>query len=337
MLVLRIRVLIEGGDVSVEPVATSYEYDFNIQDDSEGMTGGTGVQDYGFRLYNKAAGRFLSIDPLTSSYPMLTPYQFASNSPIVNIDLDGLESHPSIFGPGADGRPRILSASDNTVVHSIYSAENPTVDLAAIEQSTYMPEPALHKIFSGLLAAVTAPLNAISNDHAAGNARRLGNEARANELTTLSNEQYIEAAVGSAVGWGVGKTLRLGSTPISAPVKASVELQSSALRMSDDIIEGAFNTTSGETLDFMGQALVTRNSTGTTLEITEGILYPNNIVGNALKNEIGPRAILQTKNEIVKFAKAEGHSELRLQFRRAPNSSSANPGKNTEFIIDLKK
>ncbi len=53
---------------------------------------GTEVQDYGFRLYNKAAGRFLSTDPLTSSYPMLTPYQFASNTPIQAIDLDELEA-----------------------------------------------------------------------------------------------------------------------------------------------------------------------------------------------------------------------------------------------------
>jgi GH24 family phage-related lysozyme (muramidase) len=35
--------------------------------------------------------RFLSVDPLTGKYPELTPYQFASNSPISGIDLDGLE------------------------------------------------------------------------------------------------------------------------------------------------------------------------------------------------------------------------------------------------------
>jgi polyhydroxyalkanoate synthesis regulator phasin len=32
------------------------------------------------------------VDPLTSKYPMLTPYQFASNTPIQAIDLDGLEA-----------------------------------------------------------------------------------------------------------------------------------------------------------------------------------------------------------------------------------------------------
>ena len=47
--------------------------------------------DYGFRIYNPGIGRFLSVDPLTNEYPFLTPYQFASNSPIAGIDLDGLE------------------------------------------------------------------------------------------------------------------------------------------------------------------------------------------------------------------------------------------------------
>jgi hypothetical protein len=36
----------------------------------------------------------LSVDPLTQSYPWLTPYQFASNRPIDGIDRDGLEFEP---------------------------------------------------------------------------------------------------------------------------------------------------------------------------------------------------------------------------------------------------
>jgi hypothetical protein len=36
--------------------------------------------------------RFLSVDPLTRNFPFLTPYQYASNTPIQAIDLDGLES-----------------------------------------------------------------------------------------------------------------------------------------------------------------------------------------------------------------------------------------------------
>lgn len=55
--------------------------------------------DYGFRIYNAGFGKFLRVDPLTSSYPELTPYQFASNRPIDGVDLDGLEylsiNHPA--------------------------------------------------------------------------------------------------------------------------------------------------------------------------------------------------------------------------------------------------
>ena len=47
--------------------------------------------DYGFRNYDPQIGRFTQLDPLTDDYPELTPYQYASNDPISNIDIDGLE------------------------------------------------------------------------------------------------------------------------------------------------------------------------------------------------------------------------------------------------------
>ena len=68
----------------------SYRFRFNGKElDKE--TTNTTIYDYGFRIYSPALGRFLSVDPLTSKYPMLTPYQFASNKPISGVDLDGLE------------------------------------------------------------------------------------------------------------------------------------------------------------------------------------------------------------------------------------------------------
>ncbi|MEL7222015.1 MAG: RHS repeat-associated core domain-containing protein, partial [Bacteroidota bacterium] len=69
----------------------SYRYGFNGKEkDDDGEFGST-VYDYGFRIYNPQIAKFLSVDPLTRSYPMLTPYQYASNNPIAFIDLDGLE------------------------------------------------------------------------------------------------------------------------------------------------------------------------------------------------------------------------------------------------------
>ena len=71
-----------------------YRYGFNgkeIDKGDEGMGGGGSTYDYGFRIYNPSLGKFLSVDPLTASYPWYTPYQFAGNMPIWAIDLDGLE------------------------------------------------------------------------------------------------------------------------------------------------------------------------------------------------------------------------------------------------------
>jgi hypothetical protein len=55
------------------------------------MGGGGSTYDYGFRIYNAQIGKFLSVDPLSDSYPWYTPYQFAGNKPIMCDDIDGLE------------------------------------------------------------------------------------------------------------------------------------------------------------------------------------------------------------------------------------------------------
>ena len=47
---------------------------------------------YGMRFYDSRLSRFLSVDPLSNSFPMLSCFQFGSNSPVANIDLDGLEA-----------------------------------------------------------------------------------------------------------------------------------------------------------------------------------------------------------------------------------------------------
>ncbi len=73
--------------------ADGYRFGFNGKETDTEYGAGGGTQDYGFRMYSPAVARFLSVDPLAPQYPWYTPYQFAGNKPINNIDIDGLEEY----------------------------------------------------------------------------------------------------------------------------------------------------------------------------------------------------------------------------------------------------
>ncbi|SFW81842.1 RHS repeat protein [Chitinophaga sancti] len=68
-----------------------YRYGFNGKENDGEVKGEGNEQDYGMRVYDPRIGKFLSVDPLTMLYPHYTPYQFAGNTPLQAIDLDGAE------------------------------------------------------------------------------------------------------------------------------------------------------------------------------------------------------------------------------------------------------
>jgi hypothetical protein len=82
--------------------------------------------DYGFRIYDPRLVRFKSTDPLTKSYPKLTPYQFASNCPIAGTDQDGLEFKLSITDPTFGSLFQAMIQSPTFV--SIYDMRKLTYD-----------------------------------------------------------------------------------------------------------------------------------------------------------------------------------------------------------------
>ncbi len=85
--------------------------------------------DYGFRIYNPAVGRFLSVDPLMKEYPWNSTYAFAENDVIRCIDLEGLEKAVVItIGYDVEFRGAVLNnlnAEDVVVFH--LKADSPTL------------------------------------------------------------------------------------------------------------------------------------------------------------------------------------------------------------------
>lgn len=77
------------------------KYQFNGKEKQEKeFSDGSGIDwyDYGMREYDPQVGRFFRIDPISEKFYALTPYQYASNDPIANIDLDGLEGTGAVSG-----------------------------------------------------------------------------------------------------------------------------------------------------------------------------------------------------------------------------------------------
>ena len=64
---------------------------------------------YGFRMYDPVIGRFPSLDPKADEFAWVSPYNYAENSPIANIDLWGLQANLVIYGERVlGGEPKNL-------------------------------------------------------------------------------------------------------------------------------------------------------------------------------------------------------------------------------------
>ena len=112
------------------------------------------IQDYGFRLYDNRVGRFLSFDPLAPEYPELTPYQFASNTPIWAIDLDGLEA---FFIHGTSSSPTrwteesmdvLMGLTNNVTPNRNFSWE----DLSVMSNDEYDRQEAAERLVDFVIA-----------------------------------------------------------------------------------------------------------------------------------------------------------------------------------------
>ncbi|WP_346320983.1 RHS repeat-associated core domain-containing protein [Chitinophaga sp. YIM B06452] len=179
---------------------SSYRYGFNGKENDNEVKGEGNQQDYGMRIYDPRIGKFLSVDPITAQYPMLTPYQFASNTPLQAIDLDGLEAH-YINPDGTESLP------SDALRHRIPNG-------AIVPGSRVGPNGGrgLNEMTAGIVV-ITADIvlfkGALSKlfffSQAAGIVEH--NPAKSPEGKVLQEERFKNGITDLAIGYGAGKVI----------------------------------------------------------------------------------------------------------------------------------
>ena len=104
---------------------TNYRYGFNGKENDNDIE--NGAQDYGMRIYDGRLGRFLTVDPLSKKYPFYTPFQFAGNSPILSLDIDGMEGD--------------INKNENEKKHDLQTADQGTGDFTTRTYEVIVTQP----------------------------------------------------------------------------------------------------------------------------------------------------------------------------------------------------
>lgn len=73
----------------------TYRYGFNGKENDNEISGDGNKLDFGARIYDSRLGRWLSVDPLQSKYPDMSPYIAFNNNPIFWVDPDGRDIYPN--------------------------------------------------------------------------------------------------------------------------------------------------------------------------------------------------------------------------------------------------
>lgn len=116
--------------------------------------GGLDWYNYGFRNYDPQIARFTQLDPLTDEFATLTPYQYASDEPIGNVDIDGLEGGSVLNAAGSGTKDFTYfynAASDATrlwspIVHAASPASTSFKFLQGLGNAERFASLALHAV-----------------------------------------------------------------------------------------------------------------------------------------------------------------------------------------------
>ncbi|PIA78152.1 hypothetical protein BFR04_07945 [Gaetbulibacter sp. 4G1] len=97
----------------------SYRYGFQGQEKDDEVKGEGNSINYKYRMHDPRVGRFLSLDPLSDTYPWNSPYAFSENRVIDAIELEGLEQQDYVINLNRDEPKLILTYDRNSAFANI--------------------------------------------------------------------------------------------------------------------------------------------------------------------------------------------------------------------------
>jgi RHS repeat-associated protein len=78
----------------------------------------SGWYEYGFRYYDPVIGRFTGVDPIAEKFPDISGFNYASNNPVANIDLHGLQGTSAVVNFKAGSPAGNLEALTKAITRS---------------------------------------------------------------------------------------------------------------------------------------------------------------------------------------------------------------------------
>jgi len=235
--------------------AEEYAYGFNGKLNDNEVYGSNGTfQDYGFRMYDTRIARFISADPLIvygQQYPELSSYQFASNTPIMGIDLDGLELSVSIDGSILSGpvNLQVINAKAVEKNVSLLSAANVLkVNQIIIDNSINQPLYPMPKRQTKItsnndpLIEFTATTEAGLVLGAKAKILGIGGEAKFGVTQPITTAVFSDKKIETAVGGEPQVTASIGSGPVAIGASKSLSSMKGEVYGNVGPVEGNVNT-----------------------------------------------------------------------------------------------
>lgn len=193
------------------------------------------------RIYDPRIGRFLSVDPITESYPQLSPYQFGSNRPIDGVDFDGLEWIPYRKWTQDYDKGGVAAIFANVTTNTVLGAVNAVagVGMGAKNGAVY-----LYKAFTGKVNPKADATTAYNN--AKSKVSSFVSQPNGKIAKDVLNSATSPEAYGAAVGF-----LSLGGGNLTKGWggKALSSAESYIAKSFDTIIKGAKNITKNGALE----------------------------------------------------------------------------------------